>query len=364
MKDFIEIHKKKIEELKKSDVNEAITKSNLIDPLLKFLGWDIHNYKEVEMERKVISGKFVDYALKLDEKPRIYIEAKKINDDLTNFKIVSQAIGYANDDGIEWCLLTNGDKLNLYKTRDPGDLRDKLALEIRISNDYHLEFLEYFRKEEIEKGILDTELYQILMTNKVINILEDISNKLPDDFISYLKSRPTGLTEIQIKEALKNIDMQFENTILPEEMVVSEEYTEDVKTPITNANTLEIRLPKAKTSDVPAWKKYGYIPFPMKNRNFFPGYKIPFTLLTDIGELITWMTGAYKGGTEGDPNEGTYISKNITRLYRAHPEIKAGDRLIITKVQDKLYKLEIEEGNKNNLHNSKYINLKHENFRD
>lgn len=100
MKEFLENYKNKIIELKKFDVSEANTKSNLIEPLLQFLGWDIHNFKEVEKERKVISGNFVDYALKIDEKPIIYVEAKKVNDDLTNFKIISQAIGYANDDGI------------------------------------------------------------------------------------------------------------------------------------------------------------------------------------------------------------------------------------------------------------------------
>lgn len=229
MKDFFENYRKKIIELKNSNVSEAVTKSNLIEPLLKFLGWDIHNFKEVQHERRVISGNFVDYALKIDEKPKLYLEAKKINDDLNNYKIVSQAVGYANDDGVEWCLITNGDKLKLYKTRGSGNLREKLALEIRISNHYHLEFLEYFKKENIEKDVLETELNQILLTNKVIKVLEDISNKLPDDFIKYIKSTTRGLNESQIKEALKNIDMQFENTFLPEEIVVSEEFPEEVK---------------------------------------------------------------------------------------------------------------------------------------
>lgn len=135
--------------------------------------------------------------------------------------------------------------------------------------------------------------------------------------------------------------MQFENTILPEEMIFSEEFPEESEAPIISVNILEIKLPKERTSDIPAWKKYGYFRFPAKHRNFFPGYKIPFTLQTDIGELTTWVTGARKGGTEGDPIEGTYISKNITRLYKAHLEIKPGDLLIITKLQDRRYKLEI-----------------------
>ncbi|MFW9874288.1 MAG: type I restriction endonuclease [Candidatus Thorarchaeota archaeon] len=341
MIEFIKKHKEKISELKKLDVNEAVTKSNLIDPVFKFLEWDIHNFNEVEHERKVISGNFVDYALKIDGIPKIYVEAKKINDDLSNFKVISQAIGYANDDGIEWCLITNGDKFNLYKTRDPGDLRDKLALEIRISHDYNLEFLDYFKKENIQKDILETELNQILLTNKVINVLEDISNNLPEDFINYLKSKISGLNDSQIKEALKNIEMQFENTILPEEVTISEEITGDISTSTTTSDTIEIALPKARTSDTPGWKKYNYLPFPMKFRRFFPGYKTPFTLKTDIGDLITWVTGTYKEGIEGDPEDGTYISKNFTRFYRSHPELQVGDTLKIVKIEDLYYELEI-----------------------
>ncbi len=342
MIEFFQKHKNKISNLKKLDVNEAVTKSNLIDTLFKFLDWDIHNFKEVEQERKVLSGNFVDYALKIDDTPIIYVEAKKINNNLTNFKTVSQAIGYANDDGIEWCLITNGDKLNLYKTRDPGDLRDKLVLEIRISNDYNLEFLEYFKQENIKKGILETELNQILLTNKVINALEDIANQLPTDFIRYIKSKITGLNESQIKDALRNIDMQFENTILPEEVTSTEEF-EEIVTPSTSTSheSIEIVLPKPRTSEIPTWKKYNLIPFSVKTRKFFPGYKVPFILKTDIGELTTWVTGGYKEKVEGDPNEGTYISNNITRLYRNHPELQIGDTLKITKLKDLYYELVI-----------------------
>ena len=102
----------------------------------------------------------------------------------------------------------------MYKTRETGNLRDKLVLEIRISNDYHLEFLEYFKKDNIKQGILETELNQIILTNKVINALEDISNELPDKFIEFIKSKVTGLGESHIREALKNIEYCDENLLI------------------------------------------------------------------------------------------------------------------------------------------------------
>ena len=177
----------------------------------------------------------------------------------------------------------------------------------------------------------------------MINALEDITNNLPDDFINYIESKSIGLNKSQIREALKNIDMQFENTILPEEVIVSEDFSEEIVTPSNSTlqESIEIILPKPRTSEIPTWKKYNLIPFPSKSRKFFPGYKIPFTFKTDIGELTTWVTGGYKEKVEGDPNEGSYISNNITRFYRAHPELQIGDTLKITKLRDLYYELGI-----------------------
>lgn len=353
MIDFIQNHKEKILELRSSSVNEAVTKSNLIDPLFQFLGWDIHNFREVEQERKVISGNFVDYALKIKDVPIIYVEAKKISDDLNNFKNVSQAISYANDDGIEWCLLTNGDKINLYKTREPGDLKDKLVFEIRISTDYHLEFLDYFKKENIEKDIL-SELDEIIIINKVIKGLNDLFNILPDDFVEFLDIKFPQLTKTQIKGALENIDVDFVNRTIPSKV---EFETIEPKITISDENSIEIVLPEAKRALKPYWKTYKLIPIPKENRRFFPGYKIPFTFLTDVGNLETHMTSRTGGDEYGDPDGGTYVSKNIHIFYREYPDLKPGAILKITKLEENFYKLEIKKNNTN-----KYINLKHQGF--
>ncbi|MHA1428342.1 MAG: hypothetical protein ACTSQI_20350 [Candidatus Helarchaeota archaeon] len=56
MEEFLTSYRKRIQLLKKRNANEANTKSNLIEPLLKHLGWDIHNIEDVEKERTVLSG--------------------------------------------------------------------------------------------------------------------------------------------------------------------------------------------------------------------------------------------------------------------------------------------------------------------
>lgn len=90
-------------------------------------------------------------------------------------------------------------------------------------------------------------------------------------------------------------------------------------------------------------KRYALIPIPKEHRSFFPGYKIPFILKTDIGEITTRVTSAPKGTQEGDPKAGNYIQGGLKPWYKKHKELKEGDKLIIETIESKReYKLSIE----------------------
>jgi len=58
---------------------------------------------------------------------------------------------------------------------------------------------------------------------------------------------------------------------------------------------LEITLPDPNVpGNIPSWKEYCLIPLSEKTgtRYFFPGYKVPFKIETDIGEIHTYVTAA------------------------------------------------------------------------
>ncbi|MHA1196933.1 MAG: type I restriction endonuclease [Promethearchaeota archaeon] len=339
--EFFQELKEKIRRLRNEDVNEANTRSNLIDLLLNYLGWDIHNFEEVEKERQVLSGTIVDYALKINNDIKIYIEAKRINNDLKNFKEISDAIRYANDDGIEWLIMTNGDKYNIYKVLEPGNLNDKLVLRIKISDENNLEFFDYFKKENVQNNILDTELNRYLITNKVIKSLNDIFANQNEEFLNLLKEIIRGLDQEQITEALTNIDYSFSNTLLPVNTIEEESIEQPPSKISNNENSIDIILPPAQKADNPYWRKYNLIPIFSDHRTFFPGYKVPFTLETDFGEITTWVTGGRRDDTVGDPRAGIFISTGITDLYRRFPDLKPGDTLRIIKLEENRYRLEV-----------------------
>src|SRR5688572_12418857 len=117
------------------NVGEQNTKAALIDPLLAALGWDVEDIDEVSREyRRKSQDNPVDYALFMLRSPRLFVEAKGLEKDLSDRKWISQVLGYATVVGVEWCVLTNGDEYRLYNAHAPVDVEQKLFRVVRISN--------------------------------------------------------------------------------------------------------------------------------------------------------------------------------------------------------------------------------------
>jgi hypothetical protein len=115
--------------------NEANTKALLIEPLIAALGWDPVDLDSVEREVKVFEGTFLDYALKIDGTARLYLEAKALGENLDDKKFIAQTLKYANNDGVIWCVLTNGRRVRVYKTNEPVAMDRKLLFEIDLADE-------------------------------------------------------------------------------------------------------------------------------------------------------------------------------------------------------------------------------------
>jgi len=148
---------------KKVRVSEDDTKASLVEPLLAASGWDVHDPSEVRRQYRHRSGDNpVDYALLLDGKPVLLIEAKPLGEALEDRKWQVQAVNYANTSGVDWCALTDGNLWRIYKSNAPGEVEKKLFLESQLlsSGDDRptrqpTEVLSLLSKEAISKGKLD-----------------------------------------------------------------------------------------------------------------------------------------------------------------------------------------------------------------
>jgi hypothetical protein len=88
-------------------LSEADTKAAFIEPILSALGWDLRDVFSVSREyRHRPQDNPVDYALFVARSPVLFVEAKSLNKDLSDYKWISQTIAYENAAGVEWCMLT------------------------------------------------------------------------------------------------------------------------------------------------------------------------------------------------------------------------------------------------------------------
>ncbi len=150
------------EQLKNAgSANEANTRALVIEPVLAALGWDPADLSQVDREYCVYDGTFLDYALRIDGTPRLFLEAKATGKSLDDKKFVSQTINYANNEGVVWCVLTNGLSYRVYKTNEPVPMEKKLlfateladATEGRISE--VIQALQRVSRSSVDAGKLD-----------------------------------------------------------------------------------------------------------------------------------------------------------------------------------------------------------------
>jgi hypothetical protein len=138
----------------------------------------------------------------------------------------------------------------------------------------------------------------------------------------------------ELKKRAVSMDMIFgaPNTVLRDVFGLGKVGTEDQVPP----HKVDIVLTEADF-------KYALIPLPGDRRNFFPGYKIDFDMLTDdLGVLTAHVTSAPKGTPIGDRDGGRFVQGGLRPWYDKHPELKDGARVLIEAlVPGKRYRMSV-----------------------
>ena len=112
--------------------SEALTRYALIDPLLRELGWDTEDPDVVVPEYSSGGGR-VDYALLVDGRPVMMVEAKKLGTSLQDGR--KQAVEYAMDDidiKARYFSVTDGSCWAIYDTNKPAN--DMIAASFGLKN--------------------------------------------------------------------------------------------------------------------------------------------------------------------------------------------------------------------------------------
>ncbi len=87
--------------------NEMAVREQLINPILRALGWDPEDPEQVVPHLRLEEG-VPDYALMVNSTPTLFLEAKNGNEDVGNHKWINQLMKYAFEQGTQYGVLTNG----------------------------------------------------------------------------------------------------------------------------------------------------------------------------------------------------------------------------------------------------------------
>jgi hypothetical protein len=207
------------------DVNEANTKSLFIEPLLRALGWNVDDLDVVTREYRVYDNTAIDYALKVGEKPRLFIEAKPLNKSLDDKQFIAQTVNYANNEGVVWCVLTNGLQYRVYKSNEPADMERKLFMEIdlrKITDESQAEEIEQnltlLSRDSIETGSLDERGEMVFTDGRVRAALINVLSNPPKAVIGALMQRlgaGAGLSRERVRESLRRMAVLLRGDVAP-----------------------------------------------------------------------------------------------------------------------------------------------------
>ena len=192
--------KSEIENNRDAFKREPPTKQSLILPVLNALGWDVFDHTRVHPEFPTGSGE-VDWALKIQGKPAVLVEAKSLSTQL-DAKELNQLSRYCFDLGVPTALLTNGAEWRVYR---PLLALGKLAFEhrllfhLRLDKDNEAESvkqlsrLHYDNLDQLEKEDLNILLDAYWNEHAREELLKPFSDTLRESLINWSGEKPSEI---------------------------------------------------------------------------------------------------------------------------------------------------------------------------
>ncbi len=116
-------------------LSETDTRQGLINPVFSALGWDFSDFTQIKAElRHKEYNDPVDYAFFSVSKkvPILLLEAKTLGTDLSNSKIVKQLCMYLGEMGVQWGVLSDGNKYVMYNSRGGDSFEDQKFITLQI----------------------------------------------------------------------------------------------------------------------------------------------------------------------------------------------------------------------------------------
>lgn len=184
----------RVEKLRKSINTEEATKTSLIMPFFSLLGYDVFNpyefIPEYVADVGIKKGEKVDYAININNKPTILIEAKSVKENLQ--KHDSQLFRYFGTTTAKIAILTNGIEYKFYTDLEETNKMDTTPfLEINLlelkEND--IVELKKFCKENFDISTIINSASNLKYVSSIEKILSEEFINPSDDFIKLILNK-------------------------------------------------------------------------------------------------------------------------------------------------------------------------------
>ncbi|MCK4447998.1 MAG: type I restriction enzyme HsdR N-terminal domain-containing protein [Candidatus Marinimicrobia bacterium] len=115
--------------------NEMAVRDQIMNPMLRGLGWNTENPEEVQPNVYTEEG-IPDYSLLKNEKKVLFIEAKKLSIDIEKKEIISQLAKYCFGEGMRYGVLSNGATWILFRAFQEGTtMAERIVWKVDIENE-------------------------------------------------------------------------------------------------------------------------------------------------------------------------------------------------------------------------------------
>jgi predicted type IV restriction endonuclease len=196
-----------IEKDKGSQPNEHTTEVKYIVPLLEKLGWSVAD-DSLCLQYAVKSSR-VDMALMAHGKPVAFVEAKRLRQDLSlKDTEAAQALQYGYESGTNWCVLTNGERYEVYDAFAKVEHAKKLVVSFSVSEvaqhpQREVPKLRLLSYEAITGGELRCFAQHRFACERVREVLEEPSPAVVGVLVRELEA--FGLKEDDVRLALAEV---------------------------------------------------------------------------------------------------------------------------------------------------------------
>lgn len=216
---------------------EEATKNALIMPFFHALGYDVFNPQEfipeyiADVGEK--KGEKVDYAIIIDEQPKIIVETKMVGIPLDKF--VGQLARYYAFTNSKFGILTDGIEYRFFTDIDETNKMDKtpfFTFKVTDLRDSDIAEIKKFQKSEFNACDVFNAAEDLKYTNAIENFVKTQFVSPSDDFVKYLISKVYNGKRVQsaidkfkpiVKKSLNQLIEELVNERLTKALTRGEE---------------------------------------------------------------------------------------------------------------------------------------------